>query len=129
MFAAAVMGVFLLIWSNQSLNHASLALTDTFDSSINRLAEEILIDQVWFGTGSSSKFVNVTLSNISSIGITITEIELVNSTDTYAITVNQNVFPGDTFSIEEEYIWTTGTATDVTVFTARENQIKTQVSP
>lgn len=129
MFAAAVLGVFLLIWSNQTLNFAAIDLTNTFDGSINRLSEEILIEQVWFGTGSSSKFVNATLSNISSIGITITKIELVNSTDTHTINLNQDLFPDDVYTLEENYIWTSGEAVDVTIFTACENQFKTQVAP
>ena len=128
MFAAAVMGIFLLVWSNQSLGFASLELTDTFNNNINRLSEEILIEQVWFGTGST-KFVNATLSNISSIGITVTKIELVNSTDTHTITLSQDLFPDDVYSLEENYVWTSGEAVDVTIFTARENQFKTQVAP
>jgi len=128
MFAAAVLGTFLLIWSNQTLNFAAIDLTATFDNSVNRLSEDVLIEQVWFGTGST-KFVNTTLSNISSIGITITKIELVNSTDTHTITLSQDLFPDDVYSIEENYVWTSGEAVDVTVFTARENQFKTQAAP
>ena len=130
MFATALMGVFLVVWSNQELGLAATELSDQFNGNINRLSEEIIIEQIWFGTGSSSKFVNVTLSNISNIGITITEIELTNSTDTHTITVNQNVFnDGTALTLEENYVWTSGTATDVTIFTARDNQFKTQVSP
>ena len=129
MFAVAVMGIFLLSWSNQTLNLSAMELTDSYDNKINRLSEEILIDQVWFGTGSSNKFVNVTLTNIGTIGITLTEIELVNSTDTHTITTNQNLLPRDTYSIEEVYGWTSADAVDVTVITARENHFKTQVAP
>ncbi len=129
MFAVAVLGIFLLSWSNQTLNLSAMELTDSYDNKINRLSEEILIDQVWFGTGSSNKFVNVTLTNIGTIGITLTEIELVNSTDTHTITTSQNLLPRDTYSIEEVYVWTSDDAVDVTVITARENHYKTQVSP
>jgi len=128
-FAVAVLGIFLVTWSEQSLNLSAMELTDSYDNKINRLSEEILIDQVWFGTGSSNKFVNVTLTNISDIGITLTEIELVNSTKTHTITTTQNLLPGDTYSIEEVYVWTSGTPVDVTVITARENQFKTQAAP
>jgi len=128
--ATAILGVFLLIWSNQLLGFKEIELADTFDNSINRLSEEIIIEQVWFGSDTgSTKFVNVTLSNISSIGATLTEIELVNSTKTHIITITQNVFPDQTYSLVEEYGWTSGTAVDVTVTTARENVIKTQVLP
>ncbi len=129
LFAVAVMGIFLLSWSTQTLNLSAMELTDSYDNKINRLSEEILIDQVWFGTGSSNKFVNVTLTNIGTIGITLSEIELVNSTATHTITTNQNLLPRDTYSIEEVYVWTSGVAVDVTVITARENHFKTQVAP
>ena len=129
MFAVALLGVFLLTWSNQLLMAKSTDLTDAFDDKINRLSEEIVIEQVWFGTGAASKFVNITLSNISPIGITLTEIELVNTTDTHTISLNQNVFPGDTWSMEEVYVWISDDPVDVTVITARENHFKTQVSP
>ena len=129
MFAVAVLGIFLVTWSNQTLSLGAIELTATFDNSVNRISEELLIEQVWFGTGSTSKFVNVTMSNIGSIGITITEIEFVNSTVTHTITLNQNLFPDQTYSIEEDYVWTSGTAVDVTVTTARTNVIKTQVAP
>jgi len=130
LFAIVVLGIYLLSWSNTTLGAASTELTNSFDNKINRLAEEIIIEHIWFGTDTgSTKFVNVTLTNVSTIGITITEIELVNSTKTHTITLNQNIFPDKTYSLVEEYVWTSGTATDVTVTTARENVIKTQVSP
>ncbi len=130
LFAVVVLGIYLLSWSNTTMGAAQTELTISFDNKINRLAEEIMIEQVWFGTDAgSTKFVNVTLTNISTIGITITEIELVNSTATHIITITQNIFPDKTYSIVEEYGWTSGDAIDVTVTTARENVIKTQVLP
>ncbi len=129
MFAVAVLGVFLVTWSNQTLSLGAIELTDTFDNTMNRLSEEIIIENVWFGTGSSSKFVNFTFTNIGTVGATLTEIELVNSTDTHIITITQNVFPDQIYSIEEDYGWTSGTLVDVTVTTARANVIKTQVAP
>jgi len=130
LFAVVVLGIYLLTWANTTLGAASTELTNSFDNKINRLAEEIIIEHIWFGTDAgSTKFVNVTLTNVSTIGITITEIELVNSTGTHIITITQNIFPDKTYSLVEEYVWTSGTATDVTVTTARENVIKTQVSP
>ena len=130
LFAVVVLGIYLLSWSNTTLGAASTELGITFDNSINRLSEELIIEQVWFGTDTgSTKFVNVTLTNVSTIGITIAEIELVTSTDTHIITITQNVFPDQSYSLVEEYVWTSGDAVDVTVTTARENVIKTQVSP
>ena len=129
MFAVAVLGIFLVTWSNQTLSLGAIELTDTFDNTMNRLSEEIIIENVWFGTGSSSKFVNFTFTNIGTVGATLTEIELVNSTNTHIITITQNVFPDQIYSIEEDYGWTSGTLVDVTITTARANVIKTQVAP
>jgi len=130
LFAVVVLGIYLLSWANTTMGAAQTELTITFDNKINRLTEEIIIEHIWFGIDTSStKFVNVTLSNVSTIGATITEIEIVNSTDTHIITITQNIFPDKTYSIVEDYVWTSGTATDVTVTTARDNIIKTQVSP
>jgi len=128
MFAVAVLGVYLLLWSNQTMSLGAMELTDTFNDSVNGLSEEVIIEHIWFGTGSS-KFVNVTLTNVGTVGITFTEIELVNSTDTHIITISQDVMPHRTYSFVEEYGWTSGTAVDVTVTTARANVIKTQVAP
>ena len=129
MFAVAVLGIGLVGWSNQTLNIGAIELTDTFDNSVNRLSEEIIIENVWFGTGSSSKFVSLTITNIGTVASTLTEIELVNSTNTHTITITQNVFPDQTYSLEEDYGWTSGTIVDVTITTARTNVIKTQVAP
>jgi len=129
MFAVAVLGIGLVGWSNQTLSLGAIELTATFDNSVNRMSEEIIIENVWFGTGSSSKFVNLTLTNTGTVAATLTEIELVNSTNTHTITLNQNVFPDQIYSIEEDYGWTPGTAVDVTVTTARTNVIKTQAAP
>ena len=126
--AVATMGMFLVGWSNTTLTSNQVELEATFSNNMNKLSEKISIEKVWFGTGSN-KFVSITLSNISTIGITLTEIELVNSTDTHTVTLNQNLFPGDIYKIEEEYDWTSGTSTDITVITARENHFKTQVAP
>ena len=44
MSAVAIMGIFLLAWSNQTLGNSATQLTETFDNKINRLSEEILIE-------------------------------------------------------------------------------------
>jgi len=125
--AVATMGMFLVGWSNTTLSLNQAELEETFSNNVNKLSEEISIEKVWFGTGSN-KFVSVTLTNTSTIGITLTEIELVDSTDTHTVTLSQDMLPGDIYTIEEEYDWTSGTSTDITVITARENHFKTQVS-
>ncbi len=128
--AVATLGVYLVGWSNTTLTLNQVELEATFSNKINKLGEEILIEQVWFGTGSNGKFVNVTISNISTLGITLTEIELVTSTDTHTITIiSGDLLPDEVFSLEENYVWTLGTETNLIVTTARENIFTTQVTP
>jgi len=129
--AVATMGVFLIGWSNTTLTINQAELETTFSNKINKIGEEIMIENVWFGTDTGgTKFVNVTLSNISTLGITSTKIELVNSTNTHTITIiDGNLLPDEVYSLEENYVWTSGTITDVIVTTARENLFTTQVSP
>jgi len=129
--AVTVMGIMLVGWSNTTLTINQVELDATFSNKVNKLSEEVAVDYVWFGTDAlSTKFVNLTLANTSSLGITITEIELVNSTDTYLVTIsNGDVLPGDVYSIEEEYVWTSGTVTNLVVTTARGNIFTVQVLP
>ena len=128
--AVATLGVFLVAWSNTTLALNQAELEETFSNKVNKLSEEILIENVWFGTGSNGKFVNATLSNISTLGITLTQIELVNSTDTHTITITSgDLLPDEVYSLEENYVWTSSTETDIIVTTARENIFTTQVAP
>jgi len=129
--AVATMGVFLVGWSNTTLTLNQAELETTFSNKINKLSEDVMIENVWFGTDTGgTKFVNITLSNIGTLGITLTQIELVNSTDTHTITITSgDLLPDQTYSLEENYVWTSDTATDVTVTTARTNYFTTQVTP
>ena len=128
--AVATLGVYLVGWSNTTLTLNQVELEATFSNKMNKLGEEILIEHVWFGTGPNGQFVNVTLSNIGTLGITLTEIELVNSTDTHTITIiSGDLLPDEVFSLEENYVWTSSTETDLIVTTARGNFFTTQVTP
>lgn len=127
--AVATMGILLVGWSNSTLSYNQVELDATFSSKVNKLTEDVAVEYVWFGTAGSTKFINVTLSNISSIGITITEIEFVNSTNTDKFTVSNDVLPQKVYSLEEEYGWTAGTPVDIVVTTARGNIFTTQVLP
>ena len=127
--AVATMGVFLVGWSNTTLSLNQAELEVTFSNNINKLGEDILIENVWFGT-TPSKFVNVTLSNIGTLGITITDIELVEGTTTTSLTItNGDVLPDQIFSLEESYTWTSGIPIDIIITTGRGNIFTTEVGP
>ena len=128
--AVATLGVYLVGWSNTTLTLNQVELEATFSNNINKLGEEIIIENIWFGKAGGTKFVNITLTNVSTLGITLTEIELVNSTGTHTITIiSGDLLPNEVFSLEENYGWTSSTETDLIVTTARENIFTTQVTP
>lgn len=125
-----MMGLFLVAWSNTSLSTNQVELDATFSNKVNKLTEEIVVEKVWFGTDSNSKkFINMTLSNTSSLGLSITEVEFVNSTDTITFSASDDVLPDQVFSIEEFYDWSSGESVDVIVTTARGNIFTVQVLP
>ena len=128
--AVATLGVYLVGWSNTTLTLNQVELEATFSNNINKLGEEIIIEHIWFGDAGGTKFVNITLTNVSTLGITLTEIELVNSTGTHTITIiSGDLLPNEVFSLEENYGWTSSTETDLIVTTARGNFFTTQVTP
>jgi len=129
--AVASMGVLLVGWSNSTLTYNQVQLDVTFSNKVNKLSEDVVVEYVWFGTDAgSNKFVNVTLSNISDLGLTITEIEFVNSTKTSTFTIaDGDLLPDEIYSLEELYGWTSGNSVDIVVTTARGNIYTTQVLP
>ena len=124
------MGLILVAWSNSTLTTNQVQMEATFSSKVNKLTEEIAVEKVWFGTDSNSnKFINMTLANTSSLGLSITEVEFVNSTHNIIFSTSNDVLPDQVYSLEELYGWTSGEPIDVIITTARGNIITVQVLP
>jgi len=120
MSSMAVMGVALVGWSNANLLTKQNELESTFSTNINKLNENILVENIWFGTSPS--IVNMTLNNVGSIGLNVTEIQIVNSTDTMILYITDGgMTPNGDYSIEETFNWNSGETTDFTIFTERGN--------
>jgi len=90
----------LLILFGRLINCYLTSLQD----KINKLNEDIFIENVWFNDDPYT--VNVTTNNVGGIGLNITQIKLVNSSDTtvFAIT-NGGVIPKNTYSFQDTYVW------------------------
>ena len=87
---------------------------------MNKLNEDILIENIWFGT--SPNIVNFTLNNVGTIGVNITAITIVNTTDTLVeYYTDGGVVTGDDFSREIPFNWNAGETTDFTITTSRGN--------
>jgi len=124
--AVSIMGIYLVGWSNSSLLSDQIRLENSFNDKINKLNEEVFIENVWFNDDPYT--VNVTTNNVGVIGLNITQIKLVNSSDTtvFAIT-NGGVIPKNAYSFQDTYFWVKNEVVDIYVTTARDRIFTTQV--
>ncbi len=124
--AVSMMGIYLVGWSNSSLLSDQIRLENSFNDKINKLNEHVIIENVWFNDDPYT--VNVTLNNAGIIGLNITQIKLVNSSDTtvFAIT-NGGVLPKNIYSFQDTYVWVKNEIVDIYVTTARDRIFTTQV--
>ena len=131
--AVAIMGVGLVGWSNSNLFSHQKNLEDTFSQNINKLNEDIIFEKVWFGGTSPNKFVNVTVTNTGNIGLNVTSIQFVNSTDFTEITLSSindgGLIDSESYSAEINYEWIADVEFDILIKSNRDSQFRTQVSP
>lgn len=130
--AVALMGTGVVSWSNTNLFAHQQSLQSTYSTSINKINEDLKIENVWFAKPPqfSEKFLNVTVSNLGNVGVTVTKIELINSTHNIAYQLNNwEILPkkSDSKLITNE--WGNGALIDVVVTTDRDSIFRTQVLP
>ncbi len=124
--AVSIMGIYLVGWSNSSLLNDQIRLENSFNDKINKLNEEVFIENVWFNDDPYT--VNVTTNNVGIIGLNITQIKLVNSSDTTIFVITDGgVFPKNTYSFQDTYVWVKNEIVDIYVTTARDRIFTTQV--
>ena len=118
--AVAIMGVMLVGWANTNLYSKQAELLSSFDTQMNKLNEDLLVEHIWFGTGPG--IVNVTFNNVGSIGLNLTKIEIENSTDIVYFTITDGgITPSGDYDFQKTYNWTSGETVDFTIFTDRGN--------
>ena len=128
--AVAVMGAAVVAWSNSNLFTNQQILTSTLTTNVNKIKESIVIEKVWFKS-TAPRFVNVTLANIGTIGLNVTQISLGNHTNIHQTTTYTDgaVVAGKTFSRVINYDWKNNSTVKVTITTARDNIVSTEASP
>ena len=129
--AVSIMGVMMLAWSNSSLTIQKQEIEEVFSTQTNKINEDIIFDNVWFSTTCPGNCVNVTLSNVGTIGLNVTEMTFINGTSLAALQIftytDAGIVPSGTFSTNATYSWVSGEDIDIVVFTERGNQFTTQV--
>ncbi|MCH7940520.1 MAG: hypothetical protein IH842_00900 [Thaumarchaeota archaeon] len=125
--AVSIMGIYLVGWSNSSLLIQQLNLENSFNDKLNKLNEDIFIENVWFNDDPYT--VNVTINNVGVIGLNVTQIKLVNSSDTAIFVITDGgVLPKNTYSFQDTYVWLKNEIIDIYVTTARDRIFTTQVT-
>ncbi|MGI0007281.1 MAG: hypothetical protein ACREAR_04715 [Nitrosotalea sp.] len=127
--ATVILGSVVVMWSNSSLSVSKSITTTLYTTSVNMFAEKLVVENTWFGN-TPSKFINVTLYNVGSTGITITDIKIENSTKIVDIPIFAGNIPSQkTNSTKIPYGWTSKVPLSIIVTTARGSVITTSVSP
>jgi hypothetical protein len=123
--AVAIMGVTLIGWANTSLFTKQVTQESAFNESMNKLNEDLLVENIWFGAIPSvctKCILNVTLNNVGSVGLNVTSIEIKNSTSILYLTITDGgIAPSDDYSIQESFGWEPSETTDFTIITERGN--------
>ena len=128
--AVAIMGVGIVNWANSNLSTHQQALEETFSANYNKINEKLFIEHVWFGTTPSNNM-NITINNIGTVGLNITEITITNITSNqqYFFTyTDSGVIPDGALSINQTFVWVVDMPYEVLITTERGSQFKTQVT-
>ncbi len=126
--AVTVMGIFVVGWSQSNLTQHQVALENTFSDKMNKLSEQVVYENVWLGT-TPSNFVNVTLVNVGTVGLNVTQIEFDDGSINNVFTITDGGIVSDqVYSLEKTFLWTSNPINIFTT-TARGNIYTTQVSP
>ncbi len=126
--ATVILGSSAVLWSSGSLTVSKTIITDLYNTNVNTLTEKLVVENVWFGT-APSKFINLTLYNVGSKGVTITDIQVMNSGKITDIPVNVNINSQKTNSTKIPYAWTSKTPLSVVITTTRGTIVTADVSP
>ena len=129
--AVSIMGVMMLAWSNSSLTIQKQEIEEVFSTQTNKINEDLVFDNVWFSTTCPGNCVNVTISNVGTIGLNVTEMTFIDGTTLAELQIftytDAGIVPSGTFSTNATYSWVSGEDIDIIVFTERGNQFTTQV--
>ena len=129
--AVSIMGVMMLAWSTTSLSTQKQAIEETFSTQTNKINEDLVFDNVDFSTVCPGKCINFTMSNVGTLGLNVTEIQLINGTTLanlqYFYYTGGGIVTSGSFSTNATYSWISGGDYDITVITDRGNQFTTSV--
>ncbi|MFB5628884.1 MAG: hypothetical protein ACE5RF_07610 [Nitrosarchaeum sp.] len=126
--SVAVMGVLIVNWANTNLTKHQNNLDSTISSTTNKINEKLIVEHIWFGAGQS---MNITMSNVGTVGLNVTKIQITNTTSNQIYTfthTNGGIKPGAALSFNEPFGWKPKISHEILIFTDRGSQFKTWVN-
>ena len=129
--AVAVLGTFIVSWANNNLFTSQQILNTQLTTSVNKIKESVVIENVWFKTGAP-KYINITLNNVGTIGLKVAAIKIDNKTDGTIDKItqyNDAVLPSKSKSYEIAFNWQSNIPVKIFIITARDNIFTTEKSP
>ena len=130
--ATVMMGTGLVSWSNTNLTSYQASLTNSYSTNVNKLNENLVIENVWFVNNPQS--LRVTLTNLGNEGLNVTDIKLQTSSSTQDTPQKAIIMPKQHTDIPigdaiNPYIWQSKVPITITVTTVRGSIFTTQVMP
>ena len=127
--ATVVLGSAVVVWSNGSFSKSKDAITTLYTTNVNMVTEKLVIENAWFGS-TPSKFINVTLYNVGTSGLTVTDIKIKNATKTVDFPITHGtILSQKTNSTKISYVWTSKIPVSIIITTARSLVITDSISP
>ncbi|NOS61821.1 MAG: hypothetical protein HOO66_02105 [Nitrosarchaeum sp.] len=129
--AVSIMGAMMLGWSNSSLATQKQEIEEVYSTQTNKINEDLIFDNVWFSTTCPGNCVNVTMSNVGTLGLNVTEMKFIDGITLAELQIfsytDAGMVPSSSFSTNATYTWSSGADIDIVVFTGRGNQFTTNV--
>lgn len=127
--ATVILGSAVVMWSNETFSVSKSITTALYVTNVNKFTEQLVVENAWFGS-APSKFINVTLYNVGSTGVTIADIQIKNSTKTVDIPISHgNILPRNTNSTKISYGWSSKIPVSIIITTTKGSVITKDVSP
>ncbi|MGI0088032.1 MAG: hypothetical protein ACREBI_08760 [Nitrosotalea sp.] len=127
--ATVVMGTGMVSWSNSNLASFQKSLSDTYSSNVNKLNENLVVENVWFAS-NPSKSINVTMTNTGTIGLNVTDIKIITSSQTSDFPCTHGeIIPQHLNSTLISYNWQSKVPIQLTITTSRGSTFTSQVMP
>jgi hypothetical protein len=132
--AVAVIGTGVVVWSNSNLKAFETTLVTSASDKTNKINEAPIIENIVFVPyllgDPATKYVNMTVTNVGTVGFNVTAIKITDGTTTksYSIT-NGGIAPHLSTLFYKPFPWASGIPITITTTTKRGTVTSTQASP